>query len=291
MTIFRSILDRLIYNDEYSDIDANLTDSNVGARKGRNIRDNIFVMNAVTNSVVKGKEEEVDIQVFDVEKCFDALWVQECMNDIFEAGLNNDKLPLLFLENQNARVAIKTSNGLSKRINIKNIIMQGSVWGSLLCTTTMDKLAQIAYNNADLLYMYKGLVAVPPICMVDDVLSIQKCSQATQINAFIEYKKLTLSHKKCSRIHIGKNSDNCSELKVHQSIMKNSTREKYLGDYIDTTGKIKATLDDRIQKGYGILSEIRAIINEVPLGKYKLEIGLQLRQAMLLNGILFNSEA
>ena len=73
--------------------------------------------------------------------------------------------------------------------------------------------------------------------------------------------------------------------------MKNSTREKYLGDYIDTTGKIKATLDDRIQKGYGILSEIRAIINEVPLGKYKLEIGLQLRQAMLLNGILFNSEA
>ena len=74
----------------------------------------------VTNSVVKGKEEEVDIQVFDVEKCFDALWVQECMNDIFEAGLDNDKLPLLFLENQNARVAIKTSNGLSKRINIKN---------------------------------------------------------------------------------------------------------------------------------------------------------------------------
>ena len=138
--------------------------------------------------------------------------------------------------------------------------MQGSVWGSLLCMTTMDKLAQVAYNNADLLYMYKGLVAVPPICMVDDVLSIQKCSEATQINAainsFIEFKKLTLSHKKCSRIHIGQNSDYCSELKVHQSTMKNSTREKYLGDYIDTTGKIKATLDDRIQKGYGILSEI-----------------------------------
>ena len=122
--------------------------------------------------------------------------------------------------------------------------------------------------------------------MVDHVLSIQKCSQATQINAainaFIELKKLTLSLKKCSRIHIGKNSDNCSELKVHQSTMKNSTIEKYLGDYIDTNGKIKATLDDRIQKGYGILSEIRAIINKVPLGKYKLEIGLELRQAMFL---------
>ena len=43
VTILRSILDRLIYNDEYHTIDSNLTDSNVGARKGRNIRDNIFV--------------------------------------------------------------------------------------------------------------------------------------------------------------------------------------------------------------------------------------------------------
>ena len=62
LTIFRTILDRLIYNDEYAGIDSNLTDSNVGACKGRNIRDNIFALNAITNSVVKGKEEAVDVQ-------------------------------------------------------------------------------------------------------------------------------------------------------------------------------------------------------------------------------------
>ena len=37
--ILRSILDRLIYNDEYDKIDEGLTDSNVGARKNRNIID------------------------------------------------------------------------------------------------------------------------------------------------------------------------------------------------------------------------------------------------------------
>ena len=47
LTILRSILDRLIYNDVYPVIDSNLTDANVGARKGRNIRDNLFVLNAV----------------------------------------------------------------------------------------------------------------------------------------------------------------------------------------------------------------------------------------------------
>jgi hypothetical protein len=50
---------------------------------------------------VYGDEDPVDIQVFDVKKCFDSLWVEECINDIFEAGLQNDKLALLYLANQN----------------------------------------------------------------------------------------------------------------------------------------------------------------------------------------------
>ena len=124
------------------------------------------MVNAVINSITKGNQEPVDIQLFDVEKCFDALWMEECINDIYEAGLNNDKLPLLFLGNQNAQVVVKTPNGLSPRVNIQDIVMQGSVWGSLFCTTTMDKLGQLAYENSELLYMYKGLVSVPPICIM-----------------------------------------------------------------------------------------------------------------------------
>ena len=95
-----------------------------------NIRDNIFVVNAIANSVVKGGEDAVDIQIYDVQTCFDALWLEECINDIFDAGVKNDKLSLLYLENRNAKVAVKTPKGISSRINIKNIIMQGSVWGA-----------------------------------------------------------------------------------------------------------------------------------------------------------------
>ena len=292
----RSILDRLIYNDEYQIIDNNLTDCNVGARKGRNIRDNIFVLNAITNSVRKGGEEDIDIQVYDVETCFDSLWLQDCINDIFEAGLQNDKLPLLYLENLNARVAVKTTKGKSKRINIENIIMQGSVWGGLMCTTSMDKLGKVVYENEELIYRYKGEVAVPSLCMVDDVLAVQKCSKSalqinSTVNSFMELKKLTLSDKKCSKIHIGRSKLKCHQLKVHEKQMKNSDQEKYLGDQICKDAKVKATIEDRVKKGYGIVSEINAILDEIPLGKYRVEMGLKLRQAMLVNGILFNSEA
>ena len=165
----------------------------------------------------------VDIQVFDIEKCFDALWVEECINDIYEAGLDNDKLVLLYLENQNANIAVKTSSGKSTRVNIRNIIMQGTVWGSLLCTATMDKLGQLAYTNDNLAYKYKGVVKTPSLGMVDDVLSVQKCSDDALkanavINAFVEGKKLTFSSKKCHRIHVSqKKVDVCDgpELKIH----------------------------------------------------------------------------
>ena len=100
VNVFRSILDRLIYNDEYSKIYESLTDCNVGARKERNIRDNIFVINAIMNSIKNNKEGAVDFQVYDVEKCFDTLWLHEVINCLYNAGLTNDKLPLLFLENK-----------------------------------------------------------------------------------------------------------------------------------------------------------------------------------------------
>ena len=49
----RSILDKLIYNDEYEIIDQSMSNSNIGGRKGRNIRDHLFVINAILNDVNK----------------------------------------------------------------------------------------------------------------------------------------------------------------------------------------------------------------------------------------------
>ena len=81
------ILDKLKFNDKYETIDKNLTDSNVGGRKRRNIRDNIFVSGALINSLRNRKEDSCDLSIYDIEKCFDFLWVQECINTLYENGL------------------------------------------------------------------------------------------------------------------------------------------------------------------------------------------------------------
>ena len=42
VSVMRMILDSLIYQDKYNELDENMSDSNIGARKARNVRDHLF---------------------------------------------------------------------------------------------------------------------------------------------------------------------------------------------------------------------------------------------------------
>ena len=55
---------------------------------------------------------------------------------------------------------------------------------------------------------------------------------------------------------------------------------------ISNNGTTKATIEERKAKEYAAVSEILANSQG-----YTIEIGLKLRQAMFINGVLFNSEA
>ena len=89
------------------------------------------------------------------------------------------------------------------------------------------------------------------------------------------YEKLTLSHKKCFNIHIGKGHKNCPTLFVLDKVMKESENEKYLGDYIDKSGNINATIQSRKAKGKGIVTGIMAILTEIPLGSHKMDVAMK----------------
>ena len=83
LVIIRKILDKLIYQDNFEIIDSKMSDSNVGARKKRNIRDHLFIVNGIINNVKNDKtEESIDLEIFDIVKCFDRMWYKETMNGI-----------------------------------------------------------------------------------------------------------------------------------------------------------------------------------------------------------------
>ena len=299
--VLRSILDRLMYNDSYYTIDSNLTDGNVGARKHRSVRDNIFVLGAITNSVWNGQSGPIQIQVMDAIKCFDKLWLQACVNALYEAGINNDYLNILYSENRNAQIAVKINNKVSARISVKDVVMQGSIWGSLKCTSLMDTLNQTAMSDPSLQYMYKGDPTIPigVMGMVDDTLAVSDCgSKAIRknavINSFMETNRISLSQEKSSVLHIGNMSKcalPCPNLKVHKYDMDKKKSTKYLGTILSSKGGLSDMIEDRRNQGWGKIATIMGILSEVDLGVHRLEVGLLLRKAILISSMLFTAEA
>ena len=88
VTKFRAIIDKLLYNDKYPEIDGNMSECNVGGRKNRSIRDNLFVLYAVINDALGYQKVEIDIQFYDLRQAFDSLWFDETMNDMWEREKN-----------------------------------------------------------------------------------------------------------------------------------------------------------------------------------------------------------
>ena len=78
---------------------------------------------------------------------------------------------------------------------------------------------------------------------------------------------------------------------MHGEVLRSSKAEKYLGDIISENGSLDDTIKQRKLRGYSYISEIRALLSDMPFGSRRVEVGLMLRNAMFVNGILCNSEA
>ena len=86
-------MDKLVYNDI------------VGGRRGRNIRDNPFIINGVINYALK-ENIAIDIDLHDIEKWFDAMWWQETMNNMWDVGVQDNKFAMMAKMNQECRSVI-----------------------------------------------------------------------------------------------------------------------------------------------------------------------------------------
>ena len=86
----------MIYLDYFSILDSSMSDSQIGARKGKNIRNHRWIVYGIICDVLSSKTKKpIDIQLFDYKQCFDSLWLQECMNNFYSAGVQEDKFALL----------------------------------------------------------------------------------------------------------------------------------------------------------------------------------------------------
>ena len=137
------------------------------------------------------------------------MWLEETLNDMYEGGLADDNLGVIYEANKKVKAAVKTPHGLTKRVDMEKIILQGDVFGPIECSMSVDTYGKECLTKKKHLYSYKGEGDVPPLAMVDDLLVVTECGyKATMANAFINtksnLKKLQFGTEKCHKMHIGR---------------------------------------------------------------------------------------
>ena len=197
-----------------------MSDSNIGARKDQNIKNHLFVLYGVINNILKEEKGCKDVCIYDIEKCFDALWIEDVLNDLHDSLPNDkqdNKLALVYEASKNNFVAIKTPVGLTDRRNLQNIVTQGGTFGPIECANSIDKIGQKSFSEGKNLLLYKKIVRIPPLGYIDDILTMAKCGTAslslnTFVNTQIETKKLKFhtpdsnGKSKCHFMHVGEKS-------------------------------------------------------------------------------------
>ena len=126
---------RLVYNQKYEEIDKNMSDSQIGGRKKKGCRNNILIINGIIYDVLASKKNEpVVMQIYDYKQMFDAISLEEAVNDAFDAGVKDDNLALIYHANREVKMSVNTRNGLTDRQTLNNLILQGDTLGSILAS-------------------------------------------------------------------------------------------------------------------------------------------------------------
>ena len=129
LPVLCNIIDKMIYEDNYDGIEDSMSDSNIGARRKKNIRNHLFIIYGIINAVIQGQDGCIDIQIYDLIQAFDALWLDDCLNEIYDsvpANIRDDKIALLYQMNTVNKVSVNTAMGQTDRVEVNKT--QGSTW-------------------------------------------------------------------------------------------------------------------------------------------------------------------
>ena len=111
----------------------------MGGRKGKSCRNNIFIIDGIIYDVIKSKRTKpVLLQNYPYAQMFDSINLQKAINDVFDTGLIDDNLCLVYEANKEVNMAVNTPSGLSERQVIKNCVLHGDTFGSILASVQVD---------------------------------------------------------------------------------------------------------------------------------------------------------
>ena len=266
-------------------IHKNMNQMQCAGRTQRSTMDNI-IMTAI---IEKRRTERTDTYLFfaDAVKCFDKLWLNDCLIELKTLGYKHNDLRILYEMNKRSIVPINAPFGERGNIEIEETVKQGTTYGPVMCCATTAGVNDIGekvcckYGDKEI-----GMpVFMDDISAVGDTEEIRKgirnCRKIETLKKF-EYG---LKKTKIMIVRTGKGEVEQIQERVRQGTVLETDKYKYLGMVINTEGNPKDHIQEMWQKLHKLL-EINAIGAKSQVGTEEIRVKLKLFELCLMPTIL-----
>ena len=320
VSVIRSILMNLIYESKYPVIESKMSECQMGGRRKKGCKNNIFILNGIIHESMKSKQmKPLVLQYYDYSQMFDSIDLKEAIRDMFEAGMDDENLALLYKSNREINMAVKTAHGLSDRETVKDIVLQGDTFGSLMASVQVDAIGKESMKAGNY-YVYKKKLPIGFMGLVDDIVGVTEAGhKASELNAFINVrtaeKTLQFGISKCKYMIVGKCADLVKQANLQVDSWKVEHEEnkdtgdydlaehydgkvdiektdeyKYLGFVISSKGNNLANIRHVKSKSIGVIRRIFTKLASLNLNQYYFECGLILMNVILRGTILYAAD-
>ncbi len=272
-----------------------LSPNQTGGTKGKSTIDlTMIVLAIIERNKYLGKATMITFA--DVEKCFDKIWLEDGLKDLWKSGMTPRDCMALKKMNEVAKATIETPLGPTKEITLSNTVRQGTVNGPSICAATIDTINVGGYN---VVTHYGPTLEINIGAYVDDLESAGSSGVA---NNTIRNCGLMEDRKKVNfNTGVGKSGvlvinesglgNGAITAKVKNGRFEEVKEHKLLGTWLDKSGRFEINIVKRKQKLRYMISSTRLIANTRTMGKLAMNARLKIMEAVLIQAFLYNSEA
>ena len=219
-----------------------------GATENRSPNDNLFLLHGTLDHL-QYLNKPAFVTLYDFRQAFDSLWLADSINSLWEVGIRDELLPLIHKLNCKASVTVNTPYGKTESFGVDNIVKQGAVLASNICSTSTGEFCKENVGGAPV-----GSVLIHPLAFVDDIATVNTNIEDTiqlHIRAvvFSMLKRLELNESKCHGLLVnGGIADVFPELYVNGELIDILMAVKYLGDIFNFKNNNDDMMDERERK-------------------------------------------
>ena len=283
--VYERVMIKKIEKDISLDIHQN------GGQKGKGAIDNWMALMAIRDNNIR-HNKDTNIYFADAYKCFDRLWLKDCLIDLNIAGVREKEIKMIYNLNRRAVITVETPVGRTTKFTAKEIVKQGTVFGPLLCCASTQRVIDIGEKAKTMVGPDIGIEA---LVYVDDIAGAGSKNVIEGIirnTAKMEVeKKFTFNTDKTKYISMTKKRRTEEEIneQIEQGKVERTKDYKYLGNWIGEDGTAERQIQEMENKGEVISKEITRISYN-NMGTMRVQTSLLLYKNAGMASLFYNME-